>query len=447
MYIQSKQTTSSLLPILILILTSLLPTGVIAAESAPERPLEKVTIAYSSLSGNMAPLWITHERGFFRKYGLDVQLVFIESGTTTVQALISKDVYFAQMAGAAVIQSRLRGADVVMVAGVINTLNFKLYVDKNIKQPDQLKGKTVAVTRFGSSTDFALRYALERYGLAPEKDVAILQAGNMPAILASLETGKIQGAMLSAPYTLTAKNMGLPLLADLQMLGLEYQHTGLATTQAFIKSRPDLVRTVMKAYVEGIHYYKTHRAESLAILAKYLRTSDADVLTDLYEDVGLRLTAEKPYPTLRGIGIMLRELAATNPKITASRPEEFVDLTFIKELDGSGFIDRLYKTTVAVARREEPRSTPARANNKENSAPGTERTKPIAGTVAVKSGATLSFLDGAREYTVEAGDTLSIIARKYYGTIFKWDKIYQANKPTMKHPDYIYVGQKIIIPS
>jgi len=447
MYIQSTQSNSRLLPILILILTSLLSTDVIAAESAPERPLEKVTIAYSSLSGNMAPLWITHERGFFRKYGLDVQLVFIESGTTTVQSLISKDVYFAQMAGAAVIQSRLRGADVVMVAGVINTLNFKLYVDKNIKQPDQLKGKTVAVTRFGSSTDFALRYALERYGLAPEKDVAILQAGNMPAILASLETGKIQGAMLSSPYTLTAKNMGLPLMADLQMLGLEYQHTGLATTQAFIKSRPDLVRAVMKAYVEGIHYYKTHRADSLAILAKYLRTSDADVLTEVYEDVGLRLTAEKPYPTLRGIGIMLRELAATNPKITAARPEEFVDLTFIKELDGSGFIDRLYKTTVAVARREEPRSTPAPAHTRENSVPGTERTKPTAGTGTVKSAATLSYLDGAREHTVETGDTLSFIARKYYGNLLKWDKIYQANKSTMKHPDYIYVGQKIIIPT
>ena len=445
MYNQSKPSNSGLLPILVLILTSLLPAGVIAAESALERPLEKVTIAYSSLSGNMAPLWITHERGFFRKNGLDVQLVFIESGTTTVQSLISKDVYFAQMAGAAVIQSRLRGTDVVMIAGVINTLNFKLYVDKNIKQPDQLKGKTVAVTRFGSSTDFALRYALERYGLAPEKDVAILQAGNMPAILASLETGKIQGAMLSPPFTLTAKNMGLPLMADLQMLGLEYQHTGLATTQAFIRSRPDLVRSVMKAYVEGIHYYKTHRAESLAILTKYLRTSDTDVLTEVYEDVGLRLTAEKPYPTLRGIGIMLRELTATNPKITAVRPEEFVDLTFIKELDGSGFIDRLYKTTVAVARREEPRSTPAPANIRDNSAPATEKTKPITGTV--KSVATLSFVDGTREYTVEAGDTLSFIARKYYGTLLKWEKIYQANKSTMKHPDYIYVGQKIILPT
>ena len=424
---------------------ALFPGLASAAESATERPLEKVTIAYSSMSGNMAPLWITHDRGFFRKYGLDVQLVFIESGTTTVQSLVSKDVAFAQMAGAAVVQSHLRGSDVVMIAGVINTLTFKFYVDKNIKQPDQLKGKTVAVTRFGSSTDFALRYALERYGLAPEKDVAILQAGSMPAIIASLETGKIQGAMLSAPFTLKAKNMGFPLMADLQMLGLEYQHTGLATTQALIKSRPDVVRSAMKAYVEGIHYYKTHRAESLAVLAKYLKTNDTDVLTEVYEDVGLKLTAEKPYPTLRGIGIMLRELAAANPKTPLARPEDFVDLTFIKELDSSGFIDRLYKPATVVANREKQRSMPAPASIKEKSPLASEKTKPVAATA--KSVAALAPVEGAREYTVEPGDTLSYIARKYYGTQFKWEKIYQANKPMMKNPDYIYVGQRIIIPA
>ena len=426
-----------------LFLAVILPARANSAEPSPERPLEKVTIAYSSVSGNMAPLWITHERGFFRKYGLDAQLVFIESGSTTVQSLISKDVTFAQMAGAGVIQSRLRGSDVVMIAGVINTLTFKFYVDKNIKQPDHLKGKTLAVTRYGSSTDFALRYALERYGLAPDKDVTILQASNMPAIVASLESGKIQGAMLSAPFTLKAKNMGFPMMADLQMLGLEYQHTGLATTQAFIRSRPDVVRNAMKAYVEGIHFYKTHRAESLAILAKYLKTNDAEILTEVYEDVGLKLTAEKPYPTLRGIAIMLRELAATNPKSSAVRPEDFVDSTFIKELDGSGFIDRLYKKPAAVLATREHSTLPP-AGNKEKPPPGSDKTKPTAPTANAVN--TNVPLDGAREYTVEPGDTLSNIARKYYGTQVKWEKIFHANQPVLKNPDYIYVGQKIIIP-
>jgi ABC-type nitrate/sulfonate/bicarbonate transport system substrate-binding protein/LysM repeat protein len=423
------------LSILVLMLAVLLPGSAWSADATPERPLEKITIAYSSVSGNMAPLWITHERGFFRKYGLDVQLVFIESGSTTVQSLISKDVAFAQMAGAGVVQSHLRGSDVVMIAGVINTLTFKFYVDKNIKQPEQLRGKSLAVTRFGSSTDFALRYALERYGLAPEKDVAILQSGSMPAIFASLEAGKIQGAMLSAPFTLRAKNMGFPLMADLQMLGLEYQHTGLATTQAVIKSRPDLVRNVMKAYAEGIHYYKTQRAESLTILAKYLKTADAEVLKAVYEDIGLTLTPRKPYPTLRGIELMLRELAVRNPKHKAARPEEFVDLTFIKELDSSGFIDRLYKTQPVVASREETRSPVPSLVSKEKPAP----VKQSASTVRGGS-------DLPQTYTVLAGDTLSHLAVRFYGSSSKWPQIHQANANTLKNPHYLYIGQQLLIP-
>jgi ABC-type nitrate/sulfonate/bicarbonate transport system substrate-binding protein len=433
------------LSILVWMLAVLVPGNGTTADKSLERPLTKVIIAYSSISGNMAPLWITHERGFFRKYGLDAQLVFIESGSTTVQSLNAGEVAFAQMAGAGVVQSRLRGSDVVMIAGVINTLTFKFYVDKNLKQPEQLRGKSVAVTRFGSSTDFALRYALEKYGLVPERDVAIAQAGNMPAIFASLESGGVQGAMLSAPFTLRAKNAGFTLLADLQMLGLEYQHTGLATTQALIRSRPELVRNVMKAYVEGIHYYKTHRAESLAILAKYLKANEAEVLTEVYEDIGLALTPQKPYPTLRGIEIMLRELAGREAKAKTARPEDFVDLTFLKELDSSGFIDRLYKTQPIVASREEPRPALSQATVKEKSKPAGEKPRPA--PEVAKLMPTAAIVAGSREYTVEPGDTLSYLALKYYGDHFKWEKIYEANKQTMRNPHYIYIGQRITIPS
>lgn len=430
--------------ILVFMLTLLFAWNAGTAEKPLERPPVKLTIAYSSLSGNMAPLWVTYEAGFFRKYGLDVQLVFIESGSTTVQSLNSGDVAFAQMAGAGVVQSRLRGANVLMIAGVVNTLTFKFYVGKNVGRPEQLKGKSVAVTRLGSSTDFAARYALEKYGLLPDRDVGIVQAGNMPAMISALESGAIQGAMLSAPFTLKAKNMGFTMLADLQMLGLEYQHTGLATTQALIKSRPDLVRNVMRAYVEGIHYYKTHRAESLAILAKYLKTTEAEVLTEVYEDIGLALTPQKPYPTLRGIEIMLRELTARDSKTKASRPEEFVDLTFVRELDSSGFIDRLYKTRPVMAAREEPRPTARPVSIKDESKPMSEKSKRAVETTQLISRP--SNTASTREYTVEPGDTLSYLALRHYGDQYKWDKIYEANKATMKNPHYIYIGQRIIIP-
>jgi NitT/TauT family transport system substrate-binding protein len=420
--------------------------GAHSAET-PERPLEKLTIAYSSVSGNMAPLWITHERGFFRKNGLDVQIVFIESGSTAVQSLSNKDVAFAQMAGAGVLQSRLRGSDVVMIAGFLNTLDYQLMVEKSITKPDQLKGKAMAVSRFGSSSDFATRYALEKLGLVPDKDVTILEIGTQPARFAALESGKIQAAMIAVPLTVRAKALGFRVLADLQMLGLEYQHTGLVTTQALIKSRPDLVRNVMRSYVEGIHYYKTNRPESIAILAKYLKTNDSELLNEVYTDLGLTLTPQKPYPTLRGIDIMLRELAARDAKAKAARPEDFVDLTFIKELDSSGFIDRLYKTKPVVATRQEPpAAAPPAASAK---APVQPKAAPPPAKVATAKAAPAAAApsEGAQEYTVMSGDTLSHLAQRFYGDHYQWNKIYEANKSTMKNPNFLFVGQKLFIPS
>jgi NitT/TauT family transport system substrate-binding protein len=422
------------------LLALIVPTRAMPAENTAERPLEKITIAYSSVSGNMASLWITYERGIFRKYGLDVQLVFIESGSTTVRSLTDREVAFAQMAGASALQSRLRGSDVVMIAGFLNTMDYQLMVDKTITRPEQLKGKTLAVSRTGSSSDFATRYALDKFGLSPARDVTIVEIGSQPARFAALESGKVQAAMIAVPSTLKAKALGFHTLADMQMLGLEYQHTGLATTQALIRSRPDLVRNVMKAYVEGIHYYKTHRTESAAILGKYLKTTDADVLAEVYEHLGILLTPEKPYPTLRGIEIMLREMSATDAKTKTRRPEEFVDLTFIKELDSSGFIDKLYKSQPVVARRGGPPSPESTA--KATRVQPAAKPQPASVEAKTASGSTGEIV----EYTIQRGDTLSHLALKYLGDQYKWQTIYAANKETMKNPNFLYIGQIVKIP-
>ena len=383
-----------------------------SGEKTVERPLSKIVIAYSSISGNMAPLWVTYEKGFFNKYGLDAQLVLVEGGSRAAQSLASGDVSFAQMAGAGVIQSNLKGTDVVMIAGILNTMNYQFIVDKNIQQPDQLKGKTLAVSRYGSSSDFATRFALDKYGLVPEKDVRILEIGTQPDRFAALESGRIQGAMLEVPQSLRAKKMGFRVLANLKMLGLEYQHTALATTRSLIKAQPDLVRKVMKAYVEGIHYYKTHQKESLTVLEKYLRTNNAEALKQIHEDIGLALMPTKPYPTLKGIHAMLQELGGNEPNVKTAGGERFVDLNFVKELDTSGFIDRLYKTKPILVADKAPRLP----------------VEPV-------------------QYNVKAGDTLSDLAEWFYGSALKWSKIYQANRKVIVNPDYIYIGQKITIPA
>jgi ABC-type nitrate/sulfonate/bicarbonate transport system substrate-binding protein len=432
-----------------------------ASIGAADRPLQKINVAYSSISGNVSPLWITQDKGFFRKYGLDVQAILIESGTTTAQALVAGDISFASVAGPAAIQSNLRGADVVMIAGVINTLIFQLYTERGITRPDQFKGKAVGVTRFGSATDFAMRYALDKYGIDATKEVSVLQLGNQPAQLAALEAGKVQGVMLSAPTSLRAKKMGFPMLADLQMLGLEYQHTSIATSRALIKSKPDLVRDFMRAYIEGIHYAKTHRKESIEVLAKYLRTDDKDVLDDTYESILMTLVPEKPYPTLKGVQIILRELGAKDPVARSARPEQFVDTSIVKELESSGFIDRLYKSA-AVARTTAPRQesvdTPAPSGKPQVAE---LKTKPIGSednprtasrqvpAAMDKSQASVqtSRSNGSQQYTVKAGDTLSKLAAQFYNAPEKWDRIYDANRDQLKNPNYIYIGMKLVIPS
>jgi NitT/TauT family transport system substrate-binding protein len=416
------------------------------ADRAPAQAPQSVAIVYAGLSGNQAPGWVAYEAGFFRKYGLDVKMVHVVGGPKAVQVLTSGSAVLAQVSGLPTIQSRLQGSDIVFLGGILNTLNYQFIVDKSIQRPEDLKGKAVAVSRVGSSSDFATRFALDKYGLVAGKDVSIVEIGSQPDRFAALETGKIQGVMVEVPLTLKAKKMGFRVLADLQMLGLEYQATGLVTTQAMIKSRPDVIRNIMKAYVEGIHYYKTHPKESIAILQKYLKTDDMEALKETYEAIGLTLIPEKPYPTLRGIQMILGELGAKDPKAQAAKPEQFVDLSFMKELDTSGFIDRLYKANPAVA--SAGVLAPAAAKDKvvvaSKSAPPAEKAKPA--PASAKMVPASSPKDGSQEYTIQAGDTLSRLAQRHYGDALKWNRIYEANKQSVKNPNYIYIGQKIVIP-
>jgi len=300
---------------------------------------------------------------------------------------------------------------------------------------------------------------LEKYGLDVNKEVTILQLGNHPAQLAALEAGRVQGAMLSMPTSLRAKKMGFPMLADLQMLGLEYQHTSIATSKVLIKSKPDLVRDFMRAYIEGIHYAKTHRKETLDVLAKYLRVDDKDVLDETYETIIGTLVPEKPYPTLKGIQTILRELGVKDPAARSARPEQFVDLSIMKELDSSGFIDRLYKSgaVAKVAPKAEPVAAPASAKPPVIEA----KTKPLATEekpkLAAKQvpatsdkapvSAPMPKSTGSQQYVVKAGDTLGRLSEQFYSSPNKWEKIFEANKDVLKNPNYIYIGMKLIIPS
>jgi NitT/TauT family transport system substrate-binding protein len=450
-----KALNRTVLPIVVFLLFA--HTMAIAADTSGSPSLRKISIAYSGVSPGQSPIWVAQEAGFFRKYGFDVQMVFIESGTRTVQTLISGDVTAAQVAGAPVVQSHLQGSNIVLIAGLLNTLDYKLIVARDITRPDQLKGKTLAVARPGGSADFATRYALEKYGLVPDKDVTLVEMGSQPARYAALEAGKIQGVMIAIPLTAKATKAGFNTLADLQMLGLEYQHTGLAFHTNVLKSQPDLARNILKAFVETVHYMKTRKRETLTILGKYFKTAGPDELEEVYDAAVLTLFPQKPYPTLKGIQTILRELGIKDPAARVARPEQFVDLTFIKELDSSGFIDNLYKTA-SVAKRA-PETAPAPTVVRESPPPAATQAKPsvteekakAAKAAAERSAPAVAVTSnpatGAAQYhIVKSGETLSKIAEQYYASVYQWSRIYEANRDTVKNPNYIYIGQKLVIP-
>jgi NitT/TauT family transport system substrate-binding protein len=303
--------------------------------------LTKVTIGNNTLSTNGLPAWMAKEAGIFGRNGLDVQIVYFRGGTITAMALIARETPISQVSGPPIVSAALKGADAVMVAAGNVVSEYWLMSKPEIKTAAQLKGGTVAIATFGGLSDSLSRVALQKLGLNPAKDVTLVQIGTIPERLSALESGKVQAAMLNAPDNFRAQKRGLYNLVEVR---LPYQGIGVGTTRTFIRENPDVVRRYVKSQIEAVHRLKTDREAGIRVLAKYLGIQDREVLERAYDD---SITDEKlppkQYPSLEGIKKILEPLGETDPKAKAAKPEDFVDMRFIKELDDSGFIDELYK--------------------------------------------------------------------------------------------------------
>ena len=311
-------------------------------KSAPSQAqLTKLSVGYSAISGDALPAWIAKDAGIFEKNGLDVQLVFFTGGTTAVMALVSTDTPIAQLAGAAVINSVMAGSDAALVVGGVTSLNYYLLGRPEIKTAEQLRGGSVAISRFGSSSDFIARYALQKVGLTPGKDVTIVQIGSTTARVDAALTGRVQATVVNPPASIIAQKRGMTVLADLPKLGLVYQHTSVATTRKYIREHPEIVRRYVKSQVDAVHRIYTDKEASLRALARFIgRTVERDVLEKTWENLlSESVLPRKQYPSLEGIKTIL----ATELKGKPGKPEDFVDSSFIRELDQSGYIDGLYK--------------------------------------------------------------------------------------------------------
>jgi len=312
----------------------------ISLYSAASAQLAKLNVGYVGINSDNVIAWVAKETGIFAKNGLDVQLIYFSGGTTSVMALVSGESPIIQTGAPPIVNAVLGGSDPVMIAGGVVTLDYWLLSRPEIKTPEQLKGGAVAISRFGSSSDFIVRYALQRIGLTPVKDVAILQIGALPERLAAMESKRVQATVLAPPAMYIAQKRGFNILADVAALGLAYQATGVATTRKFIREHPDIVRKYIKSQVEAVHRFKTDREAGFKILSKYLGIKEKDILERTYEGaIAENKLPAKQYPTLAGIKTILE----ADPKAKAAKPEDFADMRFIKELDESGYIDGLYK--------------------------------------------------------------------------------------------------------
>lgn len=307
-----------------------------------QTPLEKIPVAYTVISPTQLNVWTPKEIGLYAKHGLDVELVLLVGAPLAVTALVAGETPIIHTGASAVITSNLSGSGTVLIAGSINRFPYVLFVTDQVKKVEDLKGKKFGVSRIGSADNAAAATVLEKYGIK-EGDIAYVQAGSVPTRLAAMQTNAIQATLLQPPETLKAKEAGVRSLLDFTKLDVEWQQNGIAVTRDYIKKKPDTVRRFMRAFVEGIHYNLTNPKGAQKVLQKYLAIKDEKAIEESYNEIVLKLTRRVPYPTEPGIQLFLDQLKSKNPKAGQVKPSEFTDITFLKELESSGYIDRLYR--------------------------------------------------------------------------------------------------------
>jgi ABC-type nitrate/sulfonate/bicarbonate transport system substrate-binding protein len=293
-----------------------------------------INVVWTSEVGQFAPLWVTKEAKLFEKYGNSVQLIFIQGASAAAAALSSDDAQVGMFSPQVVISTP--ALDLVMFGRLGNTMDNRIFGRRGIKSIKEVK--RVAISRFGSNADFAARFLLQREGLRPDIDVALLQVGNQSNRIAAVETNNADAAMLTPPMTLQGRKLGMPLLVDASKLNIPYSSLFFVSRRPYLtKSRADVVNFT-KAMIEGVHLYKSNKEFALKVLSKYMKVQDREVLEENFREYDFPV---RPYPAKEYFELPIQEVGKKDPKVLKENPERFADMSFVKELDSSGFIDKL----------------------------------------------------------------------------------------------------------
>jgi NitT/TauT family transport system substrate-binding protein len=319
-------------------LTTLLSPPAVAFGA--EVALKKMNVAVPAISLLQAPLFVAIDAGAFKKYGMEV--TYVRTGARTIQALVSDSVQFAQGVSSRTVPSAvLGGADAVLIANFADKLLFTMHSAPEIKSVRDLKGKIVGVSGIGGSTDLATRLALRKVGLVPDKDVTIRGVGGVPETVAALKAKLIHAGTLSPPSSFVAEKAGFKMLFDMTTLGVDYISSGLGVKRSSIASNREQVKQFVMALIEGAKILQTDEEFALRVLAKHTRISDREVLKQSYDYIRPYFL-KAPYPSLRAIKDTLDVLAVEVPKAKDADPKEFVDVSIVKEIEASGYIENVY---------------------------------------------------------------------------------------------------------
>ena len=318
----------------LLLLVSICANVVVAQES------KKVRFGYPSLGFRQGHIWVAKDEGLFKKYGLDVEPIFLRGGQLAIQALAGGDPPL--MSIGQVVQAGLAGFDLVLIAGVEIYYDSTVFARPGITRLEQLKGKRIGISGFGAATHFAAIIVANHLNLDPDKDITLVPGGPDAERVAAMSAGKIDAAIFNSSTVPIAKRLGLIELVKIPDLKVEVQGNGMATTRGYIKSNRDVVKSALKGYVEGIHFIFSNKQATQKVFAKYMRTSDVDVLENSYQAY-VTTTPKKPYPTLKGLQFLLDRLVSQMPQAKSAKPEQFVDMSFLQELEKEGFFNEMAK--------------------------------------------------------------------------------------------------------
>jgi len=307
----------------------------VAELSAAEAP--NLRIVYNALGGSMAPIWVAQELGLFAKHGLQHNLNYL-AATTAVQAMAAGSEEIG-LVGNQGIDMALEGADTVYVASTVPRFIFRLYGDPSIQNIGDLKGKVVAATQPAASTDYATRMVLRRFGLTPDKDVKILYAGSMPALVTMLKSGNAQAGLISAPTTFQAQEMGLKQILNVTDLNISFIFVGVATTRKVIQQKPDAITRFLRAYTESIAIIKRDKETAFKAMGKFLKTDNRQALEGIYEEYAGAFQ-RAPFMTKEEVRAVLD--VVKSPKAQQAKPEDFYDNSFLQKIEASGYINSLY---------------------------------------------------------------------------------------------------------